>query len=539
MKKAKVLLVFCNWEGPSTPPLGVTSIATHLISKGHDAIIFDDAPYMMDKARVEKNLDPREENLSVKQTDRTLLYTLPFDNLFKDFMVLLRNYKPDIVGISSSRYGFLNCVEYLKVTKEQFPNIMTVVGGAFAMSVPDKVIAHDCVDIVATGDGEIVMETLCAKAVNEETDTLSIAGTWAKDENGKIHENPIKEMFDCDQNPPLRFDLFDERRFYRPIGGAIRRVLPLEISRGCPYGCSNCSVPLFEKNHRHIGKWFRIKSIEKIEENIINYLDLYKPEYFFFMSPTFLGFPKDYTKKFIEMYSKYRIPFYMFTRPECVNEEELAMLKDIGLNKMSVGIECGNEKYRKEMLGRNYSNDLLRKAFGILGKLDLAVTTNVIIGLPEETSEMLFETIRLVKEIATPKTDITISIYQAYERTKLHKFCIENNYSDPEKIENTNVFTPSVLNPNMSQNEIAQMSHKLNLYVQAEERDWPEIDKIDVNTEEGKASLRKLIRKYSIEREETEEGYLYHKGKSKSTSEYTENAEERKEIEFPTPFSHC
>lgn len=517
MKKIKVLLIFCNWEGASTPALGVTSIATHLLSKGYDARIFDDAPYLADK--MDERTDPRELNLSVTKTNKGDLYTLPHENMYSAFAKVVESYEPDIVGISASRYGFLNGIEYLRIVKQQFSGVKTIVGGAFAMSVPDRVLSYDCVDMVAVGDGEIALEELCKKLSDRESDIYSISGIWAKDSNGKVHKNAARELFNPDENPPLRFDLFDERRFYRPIGGRIRRSLPLEIARGCPYRCRNCSVPLFEKNHRNVGKWFRMKSVEKIEENILNYLELYRPEYFFFMSPTFLGFPKDYTRRFIEMYSRYKIPFYMFTRPEQIDEDEISKLKDVGLNRMSVGIECGNEKYRKEMLGRAYSNKLLKRAFDILNRLDIEVTTNVIIGLPDETKEMIFESIKLVRDIMTRKTEVTVSIYQAYEETPLYQYCIDKGYYDENMISSGNVFRPNIRHPYLSDKEILKYFHCFNLFIRADEAEWAEIDKLDIAKDESKSRLNELRAKYSDE------------------AVVPERIEE--EGSQPTPFAHC
>ena len=518
MNKVKVLLLFCNWEGPSTPAIGITSIATFLISKGHDARIFDDAPYLMDQSDDSK--DPREKILSVKKTKRSELFTLPNHNLLKDFLEELKRYQPKIVGISASRYGFSNGIQYLELVKKHFPDMLTVVGGAFAMSVPEMVIEFDCVDMVAIGDGEVPTETLCKKLAAGDTDLYNIEGLWAKDSNGNIHKNSLNHLFDINSNPPLQFELFDERRYYRPIGGHVRRCLPLEISRGCPSKCTNCSVPLFGARHKKAGNWYRIKSIEKIEENIRNDITKFRPEYYFFMAPTFLAFSKDYTEKFINMYRKYAIPFYIGTRPEMINRDKLIRLKEIGLDRLSVGVECGNEHYRKKMLGRQYSNNLLKKAFSILRELNLEVSTNIMIGLPDETKEMIFETISLVKEVIGPKINVTISIYQAYEGTPLYNYCIDNKLYKKEKIVNTNIYMPNIKSRYLTDDDVLKFLHTFNLYVRSDHSEWPEIDALDINSQKGKQRIEQLVEKYSGEVPIAKK----------------ENANDN---HFPTPFTHC
>lgn len=526
MQQAKALLIFCNWEGPSTPAIGITSIATHLLEKGYAVRIFDDAPYLADRS--DERTDPREMNLNVKKTDRSRLYTLPAENRLRDFRALVGEFAPDVVGISASRYGFLNGIEYLRLIKAEFPGTLTVVGGAFAMSVPERVMAYDCVDMVCTGDGEKPLAALCAILSGGPGRIEEIEGMWVRGADGRIHRNPLHALFDIDANPPLRFDLFDPRRFYRPVGGRIRRTLPLEIARGCPSRCTNCSVPLFVRRHREIGRWYRVKSLERIEENIRDYIVRYDPEYFFFMSPTFLGFPKKFTEGFIEMYSRYRIPFYIGTRPEHVSESVLGRLKEIGLDRMSVGVECGNESYRKRMLGRSYSNRRLEKAFAVIAQLDLNVATNVMIGLPDETRQMVFETIRLIRKIRTAKTDVTVSIYQAYEETPLYRHCIEKGYFEEGTVINTTVFTPSVANPHMSFAEIEALFHCFNLYVRADESMWPAIDSLDLSTDEGRRRFRQMAEALS----ETT-------GTSAVVFPQADGPGGEPTADYPIPFAHC
>ena len=44
------------------------------------------------------------------------------------------------------------------------------------------------------------------------------------------------------------------------------------------------------------------------------------------------------------MYKEIKLPFWMQTRPETVNEEKLKKLKDVGLMRMAFGLEHGNER---------------------------------------------------------------------------------------------------------------------------------------------------------------------------------------------------
>lgn len=471
MKDVRVLLVFCNWESPSTPAIGITSIATHLIAKGYKVKIFDEAPYLIDGLEE----DPREKNLSVIKSNKDKLYTLPKENRISDFKKLLKSYHPNIVGVSTARYGFKNGVEYLNIVRDILPNSVTAIGGPLSMLAPELVSKYNCIDIISISDGEHMMEELCDR-ISKGKDISNIEGTY---------KNPPTKLFDINTLAPLRYDLFNIKRLNSPLGGRVYRILPVEAARGCPHHCTNCSVPTFNENHKEIGNWCRIKKIENIDKDICTYISLYDPEYIYIMSCTFLAFSKKYTDDFLNMYNKYKIPFYAHTRPENIDKKLLQKFIDVGLNRLGVGVECGNENYRKKMLRREYSNKTLIKAFDILGELDIDISANVMVGLPDETKEMVFETIELMKLLKKPNVNITVSIYQAYEGTPLHKYCVDKGYYEKDYIGDTNVYKPNIKSKYMTDDEILDLSRKFNLYVMLDKTLWKDIDKFDIENKKA------------------------------------------------------
>ena len=43
-------------------------------------------------------------------------------------------------------------------------------------------------------------------------------------------------------------------------------------------------------------------------------------------------------------------------RIETISEYKFKKLKDVGLNRITFGLEHGNEKFRRDVIKRNYSN---------------------------------------------------------------------------------------------------------------------------------------------------------------------------------------
>ena len=54
--------------------------------------------------------------------------------------------------------------------------------------------------------------------------------------------------------------------------------------------------------------------------------------------------------EFCEMYSDIKLPFWMQTRPETVTDYNMKKLKEVGLHRISFGIEHGNEKFDEKFL---------------------------------------------------------------------------------------------------------------------------------------------------------------------------------------------
>jgi radical SAM superfamily enzyme YgiQ (UPF0313 family) len=67
-------------------------------------------------------------------------------------------------------------------------------------------------------------------------------------------------------------------------------------------------------------------------------------------------------------------------------------------------------------------------AFKIVEKYGIAYTVNNIIGFPDETRELVFDTINVNREINP--TSINVYFFTPYKGTRLHQYCLENGYLD-------------------------------------------------------------------------------------------------------------
>jgi radical SAM superfamily enzyme YgiQ (UPF0313 family) len=127
---------------------------------------------------------------------------------------------------------------------------------------------------------------------------------------------------------------------------------------------------------------------------------------------------------FCDQYKKrINLPFFIQTRCEEIKEDRIKMLKEINISSIGIGIEHGNEEFRKKYLNRGMSNEDLKNAFAIVHKYNIRSTANLIIGMPYEKESMLQDTINLLKEIK-PKS-YGLSYYMPFRGTKMFDLSVE------------------------------------------------------------------------------------------------------------------
>ena len=108
-------------------------------------------------------------------------------------------------------------------------------------------------------------------------------------------------------------------------------------------------------------------------------------------------------EKFKEFAIRYKqkvgLPFFCQSRLDTLTEEKTKLLAEMGCKTIAVGLEHGSEKIRRELLNKSLSNDQIISAFKELAKYDISPAINNMIGLPDETREDVFETIRLNRRV--------------------------------------------------------------------------------------------------------------------------------------------
>ena len=480
----KVLLVFANHPMEPLMPLGVAILATLLEDHGFEVKLFDTTFY---PSLESDNQTERVISGQIKAADYSLVGVKPkTTNMYGDFVKMVDDFAPDLIALSCVEPTYRMSLRLIEQIKECETPV--VFGGVFASFSPSLVLQSGLVDMVCVGEGEEAIVEI-AKRVLQGKDPQGIPNVWWQKDH-QIFPAPSYKLMDVNSLPIPRFDVFEPERIYRSMAGKIYRMIPVEISRGCPYRCTYCSAPAYRKMFSDQGLWLRFKSVQKIIQEIEYYLQNTSVEYFYFVSETFLAMPPYERESFYKLYNKYSLPFWFNTRPETVNRKDIHALADIGCHRLSVGIEHGNPEFRRRMLQRNYSNKAVVDAVNIIQETNIQISVNNMIGFPDETRELVFDTINLNREFSCDSH--TVSIFQPFKGTKLYDYCVGKKYWSEDKIAAESFAEPVLSMPTLSKDEIRGLYKTFNLYRQLDKSYWPDIRRAELEDEEGRRIFEDL-----------------------------------------------
>jgi len=361
----------------------------------------------------------------------------------------VREEAPDIIAFSTATQQWRYVKEYSQVLKESL-DIPIVCGGNHATLAPEEVISSGTIDWVCIGEGELAMVELLHR-LQEGQPTKDIANIWQVTRKKRVIKNGPRPLIeDLNSLPFPDREIFDFDRLLKSNG----YYLTIMAGRGCPYACTYCCNPAFNRLYDGLGKVVRTRSPERVIEEITSLRQRYRIDLVDFMDEVF-PFRRDWLKQFCQLYAeKVGLPFHLMIRPEMVQKGKLKLLKEAGCQLVRIGIESGNEEFRRQVLNRQVSNKDIIKAFEEADKLGLKTYSFNMVGLPDETAAHIRDTIALNKLIRP--NHIQVSVFYPYPGTDLYKLCKEKGYLTGE--ERTSFFSNrSVLNmPTITKKEIAR-----------------------------------------------------------------------------------
>jgi anaerobic magnesium-protoporphyrin IX monomethyl ester cyclase len=359
----------------------------------------------------------------------------------------------EILMISTMTMNFPMAVSLIRDIKKS-KTIPVLVGGIHP-TIEGAVLLerHPEIDFLCIGEGEsMVIEFLRCFS----TDSLFNIKNLCYRKNGKVFCNPIRLAEDLSMLPAFPWHFFREDS----IGGAGKGFLYVTASRGCPYNCTYCCNGIYLKLY---GKhYIRFRPIENVIAELRFLKEKYPSPLYYFGDEMILADPQYAKALFSEVKNALDVPYGLMARVEFVTPDMAAHLRDTGCKYVAMGIECGDEDFRKKHLNRFHSNDQIINAFAALKNAGIFRSSFNIIGYPFDNDRALTKTtIRLNKRIVPDYAYFTI--FYPFPGTALYDYCIKYHLIDDERLQNTRqYYQESVLKNVYLKKKCARISRRFN-----------------------------------------------------------------------------
>ena len=201
------------------------------------------------------------------------------------------------------------------------------------------------------------------------------------------------------------------------------RYYDLVTSRGCAYRCAYCcnvyGSPVRRQSVARVIA--EVRRVKETEPRIIG-INI--------QDDSFYAGSDDWLREFCEKWkAEIGLPFITRMIPRYVSPERLALLKDAGLQYVTMGLE-GSDRVNREVYHRKESGASFLKAARTVLESGLWLSIDYIIHNPYETEADLREVARVLNALPRPHWWIVCLSLTPFPNTPLHARCVKDKILD-------------------------------------------------------------------------------------------------------------
>ncbi len=436
---SKILLINPSKWGRGITPIWAASHSGILKSSKHNVQFFDSTFY---KNWTNNEVKFNTENKQYRPSNYFNKIKFKNQNVKEDLKNILNEFEPDIIfwsAISSHIHGEGEYVNvqygYELIENLKIDNALIITGGLQATASPEKIFEnYKNINFIIKGESEKVLLE-CANKIDsknyskkEKVNIIKSIKGISYIENSILKSNERQEIIsNLDTIGMYDYSIFEDQIFLRPYNGDVIKAVDYELSRGCVFTCSYCVETIiqkyygFEENKRGVltnaKSYIRNKSAKRIFDEFKDLSKKFKINLIRCQDTNFLTINRDVLKELAELMKgeKLNVKLYIETRPEGINEFTVSLLQNLNVDGVGMGLEVSSEGFREESLNRYANQNKIRSAFKLLREKNIKRTAYNIIGLPNQTEEMIKETIKFNQELKPD--NITVAYYSPYYGT--------------------------------------------------------------------------------------------------------------------------
>ncbi|MGD0679280.1 MAG: radical SAM protein [Polyangiaceae bacterium] len=325
-----------------------------------------------------------------------------FDATFQTlaaFEARLQQEQPGAVGLYTNLMTKFNVLKMIAACRTVGAKV--ILGGPEPAMYAEEYLGRGA-DVVVVGEGEHTMADLLSNGL---ANLSSIPGIIFRRDDGTVVRNePRPYIKDLDALPFPDRDAIDMDRYVR-VWRAHHGMgsVSLICARGCPFHCQWCSHAVYGNSHRRRSPANVVAELEML-------LERYRPDQVWYADDVFTIHRKWFLQYATLLGERgIKVPFECISRSDCLNEEVVQKLSEIGCYRLWLGAESGSQRVLDAMRRDVKIEDVQAKA-KLLQRHKIKVGMFIMLGYDGETLPDIEATTEHLK-IANPDVFLTTIAY--------------------------------------------------------------------------------------------------------------------------------
>ncbi len=296
--------------------------------------------------------------------------------------------------------GFWGSIDIAERVKSRYKNVRIFAGGPHADIFGEHIYrATGVFDCLAHGDGEETIVQLAEFAIGRR-ELKDVNNVIFKDSGGHVHRTPLRRVSDLSSLP---FARYDESVYPSMRGNEKIKVIVVDESRGCRFGCYFCIHPLKS------GRKLRCKKPSRVVEEIKLAFEQTGTRAFRYAgSSTPPALAKGIADLIIS--EGLNLEYTGFGNFLDAVPEYLAALAKSGCCSLAFGMESGSPTILKDAMGKPIRRERMREVFKACKEAGIFTVVAVIFPAPLETKETEQETLSFIREVRPDSVSVLFPI---------------------------------------------------------------------------------------------------------------------------------
>ncbi len=318
-------------------------------------------------------------------------------------------FDPDLIGLTAATPFFRNALAAAKALKDSLDRPV-IMGGTHVSIMKEKAFADE-LDYLFIGECESTFGEFLGQFASGKRNP-AIPGIMSRRGGKILFSGEPRPLDDLDRAPPPARHLLPNHKYFLGSMQGKKRYTSVQMTRGCPFSCVFCACDLY-------GKKCRRRGIDSVMRELELVIGRYKAEHIYFVDDT-LTLNRQYILDLCDAVesSGLKFTFEGSTRADLVDEKLIGRLRDIGLIRLSFGLETADPEVR-----RIIRKGVLLESYGPANRLckrhGIETINSAMIGLPGDTRESIKRTVDFLcreRELH----HVTLNIAMPYPGTEMY-----------------------------------------------------------------------------------------------------------------------